>query len=406
MSEQTTQLTFDKSIKASAGAVYTAFTNAGMLRQWLCSSSQVSARENGRIYLYWQEGYYAAGHFTKLVENEAVSFTWQGKGEPFISHVRISLAEQDGQTAVSLTHSDIPSSEKWAKTREEFEAGWKSGLRNLKSVLETGLDRRVYDQPFLGTLIGTVLSEEQAAEQGLPIPGGIVIGGTLPGTGAEALGFENGDVLVNIGGSETATISALRDALRPFKAGEKVKVTYFRDGEKQSDMLVLSERPAPQVPSTPSEAADALRASFEQTANALDDLFDGVDEAAFNYRPGEEEWNVKDVLAHLLYTERYNQTLLVAQINNSVLDGFSSNPSAWIAAMSDVYESGEAMLTAWKNSVRETIAIVDNLPESYFNTKSYYLNTLNSLINFLPGHTQTHVEQIRTLLEEAREPVV
>lgn len=404
MSEKTIQLTFTETIEQDAEAVFYALTNAGMLRQWLCTSSQVSLRENGRIYLYWQEGYHAAGVFTAVEENKHVAFTWQGRDQPFITNVSISLEEADGETAVSLTHSDIPSGDEWQAVRDEFSAGWESSLRNLKSILETGLDRRIYDQPFLGILIGNVLNEEQAKEQGLPIAGGIVINGTMDGTGAAEIGFEQGDVLVQLGGGETESFNALRDALRPYKAGEKVKVTYFRNGEKQSDMMLLSERPAPQVPESPQEAANLLRASFEQVGQALTDLLAGAPETAVNYRPAEGEWNAKDVLAHLIYTERFNQNALTARLGDSVLDGLPNNPPAWITAMSAAYKTGDEMLTAWFNTTKESVALIENLPESYVNNKALYLNGLNGWINFLPGHTQTHVEQIKTLLEAEKEP--
>src|SRR5207253_8190086 len=102
------------------------------------NAAEVDARKGGRIYLWWDNGYYAAGAITSLARNESLSFTWQGKGEPSASEVRVSLAFQDGKTTVNIELSGVASEESATKITQI----WEAGLENLQSLVETGIDLR------------------------------------------------------------------------------------------------------------------------------------------------------------------------------------------------------------------------------------------------------------------------
>src|SRR5207249_10812787 len=98
MLTQTETLTFGATVQAEPSEVYRAFTNPSVLREWLCNAAEVDARKGGRIYLWWDDGYYAARTIMDLARNESLSFTWQGAGEASGSEVRVSFDSQDGRT--------------------------------------------------------------------------------------------------------------------------------------------------------------------------------------------------------------------------------------------------------------------------------------------------------------------
>lgn len=138
MDQELTKLSFSETIAAKPADVYRAFTNTGMIRQWLCNHSQVDARAGGRLYLHWRQGYYASGEYTELEPEKEVAFTWQGKGETAVSNVHVSLSGNNGTTHLELIHKDVGTDESWEQTRKELQQGWESGLSNLKAVLQTG----------------------------------------------------------------------------------------------------------------------------------------------------------------------------------------------------------------------------------------------------------------------------
>ncbi len=209
------ELTFEQAIEAAPKAVYYALTNGAAMREWLCTSSQVDTREGGRIYLWWQQGYHATGEFLKLVPDEQIVYSWQGRNETAVSTVTITLHPTPKGTQITLVHSNLPTADTAAELHNELRKGWETGLENLKSVLETGLDKRIYDQPFLGILISGQVSAEQAAKLGIDAPGGIRISGTMPETGAAEAGLQNEDIIIDMGGSVTKDFPSLQDAIRP-----------------------------------------------------------------------------------------------------------------------------------------------------------------------------------------------
>src|SRR5207247_1936818 len=92
---------------APPAAVFRAFTNPAALRDWLCDAADADRRPGGRIYLWWNDGYYAAGTYTTLDPAGGLSFTWQGSGEREPGTVTVAFAAQDGATRVAVTHDGL-----------------------------------------------------------------------------------------------------------------------------------------------------------------------------------------------------------------------------------------------------------------------------------------------------------
>jgi uncharacterized protein YndB with AHSA1/START domain len=399
---ETTELTFTQEVQAAPTAVYYALTNGGAMREWLCTNSQVSTRVGGRLYLYWQQGYYAAGDFQKLEPDKEVVYTWQGKNEPTVSTVTFTLEPTADGTRINLVHSNVPAGEDFADLRQSLKEGWEAGLANLKAVLETGLDKRVYDQAFLGILIARQITAEQAEELGIDTEGGIRISGTMAETGAAAAGLQANDVIVDMGGSVTKDFNSLQAAIRPYRAGDSVKVTYYRDGERKQVVMTLMTRPVPNIPATPAGLAEVVKTLYAQLDEELDEVLANATEAEADYRPDENSWNVKELLAHLITTERGTQMGAATQVTDGVLDGFPNNPAAWVRSVTAVYPTLTDMVELWKRTEAESVALLANLPEAMVARKATYHNIGNNFLTGLATHTRAHIGEIQTLLAAAR----
>lgn len=395
-------LTFTQQIEVEPTAVYYALTHSGALREWLCTVAHVENRVGGRIYLWWPQGYYAAGEFTQLEPGKAVALRWLGKDEAHPTTVTIALVPVDGGTAVQLTHAGLGEGELWQPTRTEWQKGWQIGLENLKSVLETGLDKRLFDRPMLGIFIGGEVGAAEMEAMSLPAAGGIRLGGTIDGSGAAALGLQAGDILVEMAGHATVDLLALQTAVQPHRAGDQVKIAYYRDGEKQSGLLQLGRRPTPVLPASPADFAEQLQDVYAQLDGELDALLADVTEAEASYHPAAGEWSVKDVLAHLITTERGVQMGLATQLTDGVQDGYPDNPGAWIHAVTAVYPTLADVLALWKRTEAETVALVAELPAAFVARKATYLNAVINLLQGLPGHTRAHFTQIQEAVAAAR----
>ncbi len=140
-------IAIEQNIQAPAARVYHAFTNAAMLRWWLCDQITLNAAKGGHLFLWWRTGYFAFGEFTFTARHEQVAFRWRGQHDPDFAEVTVSFRETNGVTNVQLTHQMIGPADAWEPRILEITEGWQTGLENLKSVLETGVDLRITPPP-------------------------------------------------------------------------------------------------------------------------------------------------------------------------------------------------------------------------------------------------------------------
>ncbi len=99
--KQRQSITTERTIAVPPAAVYRAFTNEIALRDWLCNAASVDARPGGRIYLWWNDGYFSSGVYTDLDRNKSVTLTWRGPNDTLASEVRVTLTPHgEGGTLV------------------------------------------------------------------------------------------------------------------------------------------------------------------------------------------------------------------------------------------------------------------------------------------------------------------
>ncbi|MBL15973.1 MAG: peptidase A2 [Chloroflexi bacterium] len=112
-----------------------------------------------------------------------------------------------------------------------------------EQLVELGHVRWAWMGVFLADLV-----PEVAAQVGLPIREGVIIQNTVVDGPSDQAGMEPGDILVNIGGQDTPTVSVLTRLLKQeFNPGQELEVEVFRvvdgDGSREMLTLTLGERP-------------------------------------------------------------------------------------------------------------------------------------------------------------------
>lgn len=383
-----------ETVAAAPAAVFEMFTNSYRLTHWLSDDARVDVRVGGRVYLFWRAGHYATGEFSDVVANEKIVFSWQGRGEKVQSRVIVTLTPDGDGTRIELLHDGIGDGE---ATAQEIQTGWQNGLANLKSILETGADLRIYNRPFMGILLGGELSAEQAQERG--VEGGVLITGTVPGSGAEAAGLLPNDAILSLAGHKLMRMADIGGALQGKKLGDHLVVEAHRTSGKVQLDLVLSPRPVPAAPPPPAEFAKNLQTIYQQSDKELAELFVGVTEEQAQQSPAEGEWNAKEVLAHLILTERVAHTIVASELSNNRFD-WPGNHQCVITSLAQTYTLPE-LVQVWKNAEKETVSLVANLSDKYLSYKDDYLQLGELLLGGLPNHTRGHYEQIRVALKAA-----
>ncbi|MFH0810789.1 MAG: SRPBCC domain-containing protein [Pseudomonadota bacterium] len=393
-----TTLTLEQRIEAAPSQVFQAFTNATALREWLCDAAMVVPRRDGRIHLWWTNGYHATGDFTKVVPDERVSFTWRGKGEPGETRVRVAIRPDGEGTVVEVAHKGMGTGKKWAEAAEAIRSGWETGLENLRSVLETGHDPRFTRRPMLG-ILPDALTPESAERLGVPVTKGILLGGVLEGMGAQAAGLRQGDVIVRLGEAKTPDWAALGTAIRAHRAGDEVEVRYYRGAEKATTMMTLSARPMEEPPATPAALAEAVTTAGEDFLGRLAEALAGATDEQAEHRPGEGQWSANEVLCHLISAERATHdyiTQLVGGYEHWV-DDWPGNLDIAHAGLLAVFPTPGGLLKELRRNRAETWAMLAALPESFMARKGSYWRMA---YGFIEGriHDEGHLAQIKEAL--------
>ncbi len=125
-------------------SVFDYFSSGATLSRWFSDQAIFEPQIGGKYHLRWKnvEGVWS-GVVTEFIRGNTLAFTWQPPDEPYETNVRIRLLAQDTGTLVELTHSGFTSA---ASLDKNIEA-WRFYLENLKSVIETGTDRRTPASP-------------------------------------------------------------------------------------------------------------------------------------------------------------------------------------------------------------------------------------------------------------------
>ena len=109
---------------------------------------------------------------------------------------------------------------------------------NVVDSLEHG---GVVNRGYLGVQIQPV-SQDIADGLGLKTANGALVDEAMPGTPAAKAGLKSGDVITKLNGEEVKDASDLTRHVGALKPGEKVELTYLRDGaEKTADITLGSQ---------------------------------------------------------------------------------------------------------------------------------------------------------------------
>jgi uncharacterized protein YndB with AHSA1/START domain/uncharacterized damage-inducible protein DinB len=381
-------------IHAPVAHVYNAFTNATQLCEWLCYDAQIEANTNGRLYLYWQTPkYYVMGEFLEVTANQHLKMLWQEQEHPNPNEVSITFQEENNNTHISIEFTNTISS--------QLENLIKRGLEVLEATQTSGYHLDIIERPMMGVLITGIVTPEAKARLGIPTDHGIILSGTIPRLSAAEAGLQGGDVLESMNDHALTAFDSIRPILAAHKAGDTVKVSYYRGETRHETKLTLKSRPIHPYPKTTQELADALTKDYAQIEQELEQAFAGISQEHANQRPSETAWSANHVLAHLITTEQENQTFIAGLVIGTELETFSSNLEARVNATLSQYPTSQKLLEVLKNTNNQTKNLIAALPNEFLQRKASVVR-LQLNAEFYPVHPRQHLGQINRALSTAK----
>lgn len=111
-----------------------------------------------------------------------------------------------------------------------------------KPIIDELIKKGRVERGFLGVSIAQI-TPSLAETLGLPVDHGVGVRQAEAGGPADQAGLKPGDIIVKVAGQEVNTTGDLFQILAHHKAGEKVKVEYYRDGSLHSKEVTLGQRP-------------------------------------------------------------------------------------------------------------------------------------------------------------------
>ena len=397
-----TTIKIDKYIQASPSEVFLYFTNSTALREWLCDVATTNPQVGGRIYLYWNAGYYTSGEYLKVEPDKNITFIWFGRGEPHTTSVEVKLRKRKKGTQLTLIHRKLGNTSKWIEIGNEYQKQWAKYLDNLTSVLENGADLRITNRPMLGILTDE-FNASVAEKLGIPVTEGLRISGLVEGLGAQQAGFIDNDVIVKLDGQAITGASTFGAFIGSKIAGDMIDVTFYRGAERKSTRVTLSGRPIPPIPASGIELSRQVEPVYKQYESELEAILNGATEEECSKKPAFTEWSVNEILAHLIHSERgwLNYVSEIIGGHEAAYDDFGGNVQAHIEGTVATYPSKDALFTQLKNHHTETLNLFSHISSDFLKQKGKYWK-LAFQANQNPYHLQTHLAQIQSAIHSGR----
>jgi uncharacterized protein YndB with AHSA1/START domain len=139
-------LVFQSRVRAAPSAVFDAFFRQP--ERWLCRRAEVDARVGGDLRLYWMDGCFE-GQFVQCEPPGLARFSWRMQGDDLpdtMVVVHTDPGEGPDETALELEHYGFGVGPVWDAMYVGAARAWASYLKNLRAVLETGVDLREADE--------------------------------------------------------------------------------------------------------------------------------------------------------------------------------------------------------------------------------------------------------------------
>jgi uncharacterized protein YndB with AHSA1/START domain len=141
---ETTPLRMERTYRASAQAVFDAWTSEEVLRRWFHAGhdwetpvAEVDLRVGGAVRVVMRDPrtdseYGGGGYYTEVDPPHRLAFTWLWDGNPTRQLIEVDFEEADGVTTVRFTHRDL-----WDEEAvRAHEDGWGKTFENLRRTLE------------------------------------------------------------------------------------------------------------------------------------------------------------------------------------------------------------------------------------------------------------------------------
>jgi len=134
-------LVFESRVNAAPEVVFDAFFREP--QRWLCRAASIDLSSGGQLRLCWPDGCFE-GRFVQCEPSMLARFSWrmQGDSVPETMVVVQTQPADAGHTVLTLEHYGFGVGPDWDAMYVGAARAWAGYLKNLRAVLEIGVDLR------------------------------------------------------------------------------------------------------------------------------------------------------------------------------------------------------------------------------------------------------------------------
>jgi uncharacterized protein YndB with AHSA1/START domain len=138
-------LTFEARVNAPPATVFNLFFAEP--RRWLCRDASIEPRIGGRLRLCWPDSCFE-GRFVQYETDSVARFSWHMEGDSLPETMVVVRTTADGseRTLLELEHYGFGVGPDWDGLYVGAARAWAAYLKNLRAVLEAGMDLREADE--------------------------------------------------------------------------------------------------------------------------------------------------------------------------------------------------------------------------------------------------------------------
>ena len=139
-------LVFASRVRAAPSRVFEAFFHDPL--SWLCRDANMDLRVGGELRLCWPDACFE-GRFVQFEPSIVARFSWRMQGDS-LPETMVVVSTAPGtaadQTALELEHYGFGVGPDWDAMYVGAARAWAAYLKNLRAVLEAGVDLREADE--------------------------------------------------------------------------------------------------------------------------------------------------------------------------------------------------------------------------------------------------------------------
>lgn len=165
-----------------------------------------------------------------------------------------------------------------------------------------------------------------------------------------------------------------------------------------SEILPWLERIETEQPRSDYLSAGAITATLQSTPAVLTEVARGLPAESWVHRPGEFEWNLIEILAHLRDVDRevnLGRILTTLRGDNPFLPGANTDP--WVQERQYSLEDGSKALNGFVESRTRLLELIDGADAETLQQPARHAifgpTTLKELLGFIATHDRTHIRQ-------------